>query len=59
MANADFRQLCEDYRLVIETIADIDAMLTKASREAYYEYIALRRELAADIERALVRLAAQ
>jgi hypothetical protein len=59
VANSDFRQLCDDYRLVIEMIAEIDAAPTKALPDIHSEYLRLRNELETDIAHALERLASK
>jgi uncharacterized protein YdcH (DUF465 family) len=57
MANSDFRQLCDDYRQVTDTIAQLDAIPETTSREIHSDYVRLRHDLAADITSALERLA--
>jgi hypothetical protein len=55
LRNPDFRQLCEDYLLLTEMIAQADTGASEDSRETRKEYADLGAALELDISRALQR----
>ena len=56
LSNPDFRQLCEDYLLLLEMIAELEAKPSGELFEVRKEYATLSAELELDISRALLRL---
>jgi hypothetical protein len=53
LSNPTFREVCEDYLLVRQMIADLDAQSSPDIETARKEYLQLAADLALDIERAL------
>jgi hypothetical protein len=55
LSSPEFREICEDYLLLREMIADLDAQASPDIENARGEYVQLAADLELDIERALAR----
>jgi hypothetical protein len=55
LSSPTFREICEDYLLLREMIADLDAQASPDIENRRIEYVLLAAELELDIERALAR----